>query len=785
MFTISENELINRYRAYCKKAEGDIPHFYLDSDGNPTLGRGHLVVKNSTQELENLATYLSSSTKTVTSEEVENDINTTKKAANGNPTKYLARFYKKFTKLRIAPEDIEKLWEKDVLQKIIEIRNPIKEKIYAESHNGKKLTFRELPPSLQLLLIDIAFNSGVGHLFEQTKHNIDKCFFNPLMKSIYRLNWRYIQINISNLHHHLQHPGEDKYGNPRPSLIGNDRIKIRNQWLKSAEQEYNAILAFGGDVFLAINNLQPLEIPKSLINKSELNFLQKNPKTNSLFKSLLPTGIHWENLRAFLPQLTYESISTHPNNIDRPYLELITPLADEFLVKSFSGEEGLSTIFCYHIIAYSKNQHIKPNALIKKSVTLKINNSNIQKPQYFHGEVYAYSLGEIQNNYRQYTLEIRPHIWFLNHSSNCRIFQNKTTADIIKILCNEFHIPLDLSRLHHALKKRTYCVQYHETTLNFIQRLLEEEGIFYYFRHEKNRHIFVLADNAAIYKTCAIEPPPTISNIQNTYQLHINQSTHHEYIYAHSQSPELKPAYKFHSEKTDYAVTHIQHFAKEHHYFNQLTCIPASKTYHPERTTVKPEIHGIQTATVIGDAQQEQIIAVDCHGSILVRFHWDREKNSATRIRVAQNMAGKNWGMSFHPRIGQEVVVIFEDGDPDRPLVIGSVYNFDQMPPYPLSMHHTQSGIKTKSINSHGHNEIRFEDKSNAEEFYLHAQKDMTEEVENNQIIKLTQGDYVTSIQKGKNLLEAEIAIEFKVGNNSIEINQNGILIKGKTVNIN
>ena len=164
-------------------------------------------------------------------------------------------------------------------------------------------------------------------------------------------------------------------------------------------------------------------------------------------------------------------------------------------------------------------------------------------------------------------------------------------------------------------------------------------------------------------------------------------------------------------------------------YDNAFVCRPHKIPLRPLLTTPKPVIHGVQTATVVGAAGQE--IDVDAHARVIVQFHWDREgkrdQNSSCRVRVAQNWAGKSWGLIAHPRIGQEVVVEFLEGDPDRPLVIGRVYNGEQTPPYALPANATQTGIKSRSSpGGGGFNEIRMEDKAGSELMYVQAQKDRT-----------------------------------------------------------
>jgi type VI secretion system secreted protein VgrG len=276
-------------------------------------------------------------------------------------------------------------------------------------------------------------------------------------------------------------------------------------------------------------------------------------------------------------------------------------------------------------------------------------------------------------------------------------------------------------------------------------------------------------------------------------------------------------------------------------YRNTFESVPSSVVYRPARVTRKPVISGVQSAVVVGPSGEE--IYSDKYGRVKVQFFWDRDgkkdQNSSCWLRVSQDWAGKNWGAVFIPRIGQEVLVDFLEGDPDRPLITGRVYNAEQMPPYALPDNQTQSGVKTRSSKGGGtanFNEFRFEDKKGSELVFLHAEKDLTMEVENdekrtvmndrtvdisnnetqtvdkgnetltlnkgnqtttlkmgnqsttldigNQDITLKTGNQTTKVNLGKISEEAMQSIELKVGQSSIKIDQMGVTIKGMMINI-
>jgi type VI secretion system secreted protein VgrG len=231
-----------------------------------------------------------------------------------------------------------------------------------------------------------------------------------------------------------------------------------------------------------------------------------------------------------------------------------------------------------------------------------------------------------------------------------------------------------------------------------------------------------------------------------------------------------------------------------------------------DQRTPRPVMRGPQTAKVTGKQGEE--ITTDQYGRIKVKFFWDRgtaqDDNSSCWIRVAQIWAGANWGGMFIPRVGQEVVVEFLDGNPDRPIITGSVYNANQGVPYPLPDNKTRSGIKTHSSTGSGNNELRFEDKAGSEEIFLQAQKDYNKVVLNNETVKITQdttttvekgnrsvtvsqgndgltvstGDHTITVSAGGSTIKAGKSIVLQVGENSIQIDNTGITLSGAKISL-
>ncbi|MBI1954539.1 MAG: type VI secretion system tip protein VgrG, partial [Proteobacteria bacterium] len=391
-----------------------------------------------------------------------------------------------------------------------------------------------------------------------------------------------------------------------------------------------------------------------------------------------------------------------------------------------------------------------------------------------------------------------------------------------------------------------------ETSFDFVCRLMEEEGIYYYFQHKESGEILILDDDSQNAETCPSEPISFSLTQTSDYflnqvidldfqeQLRTKSYTLADYnplqpstqllsiqegekgigeIYdypgkfeqtdegdqlsnlrlqklewpqnileARTTSPQLLPGYNFTLEKyprsevnQNYLVYSVKHkvsttSAEEPLYQNTIMAIPSSSTFRPPSITPKPYIASHQTAVVVGKSGEE--IWCDEYGRIKVQFFWDRrgkkDENSSCWIRVAQLWASSGWGGLFIPRIGMEVVVCFVDGDPDRPLVVGCVYNGDNMPPYAKD-EPTKSTIKTQSSKEKqdGFNEIRFDDKKNEEQIYFHAQHNMDVEIENDLTETLTKGDHTYTIKKGdrnETLEKGDYTLTLKKGNRTTTI---------------
>ncbi|UFS70708.1 type VI secretion system tip protein VgrG [Geomonas sp. RF6] len=611
-------------------------------------------------------------------------------------------------------------------------------------------------------------------------------------------------------------------------------------------------------------------------------------------------------------------------------MRLATSLGkDVLLVESLHGTEGISRLFSYDLALVSENQSISFDDIIGTAVTVVINLRWGGK-RYINGVVSRFAqssgggttLGDTRVS--SYRATVVPWLWLLSRSAESKIYQNMSVPDIAEKIFKEFGFSDFELRLQGSYQKREFCVQYRETHFNFVSRLLEDEGIHYFFEHADGKHKLVLADAPQANLPCpgqkgasyqvqqAGKDEDFITSLEKTQEIRSGKYSLNDFNFRvpnTALSVELPSKYKlgpgereiydypgeygkkvegdrlarfrmeeeeaqitsitgtsscrafgtgyrftlnsFHRREMsgkDFVLTAIEHHASqsvqsgaEFHYRNSFTCIPAEVPFRPPRLTPRPTVHGSQTAVVVGPAGEE--IYTDEDGRVKVQFHWDREgkkdEKSSCWIRVSQLWAGTNWGAIFIPRIGQEVVVDFLEGDPDRPIITGRVYNGINKPPYPLPAEKTKSTIKTNSsTGGGGFNEIRFEDKKGSEQLFIQAEKqldvrvkkdslewvgndrhlivakDQLEQVDGDKhlTVKGDQNEKVegtVSLKVGQDLqqkvgakqaleagqeihlkagmkvvLEAGVQLTLKVGGNYVNIGPDGVSIKGAMVNV-
>ena len=505
---------------------------------------------------------------------------------------------------------------------------------------------------------------------------------------------------------------------------------------------------------------------------------------------------------------------------DARFLFEISGVKPELLVMRFDLAEGVSVPYELSV-ELAADDEVKMDDALGKEGFLTLTGDGGDR--IVHGVVDRFEHMGNRGRFGLYSARVVPYLRWLSLERDCRIFQNKSVPDIVKEILQDSKLPTDRFdfRLQASYAPVEYCVQYRETDLDFVSRLLEEEGIFYFFEHSDTKHLLVFADGPVAYKEIAGESGVTYNFSQGlapseecvyrfafSRQVRSGKMTRRDYNFEKPgldlTSPEqakvheklevydypgryvepdrgkhltkvrleesmtyyeaaegdstcvrLVPGFKFslsdheHGEyNRDYFLTKLVTRGEQPQslqeasgsgsggfsYSGRFTAIPASVPFRPARVTPKPVVEGIQTATVTGPDGEE--IYTDKYGRVKVHFHWDRvgaqDEKSSCWIRVSSTFAGGQYGSIFTPRIGQEVVVDFLEGDPDRPLITGSVYNADQMPPYELPGEKTKSTTKTNSsLGGKGFNEIRFEDKKGEEQLFVHGEKDADIRIKN------------------------------------------------------
>nr|WP_298142693.1 type VI secretion system tip protein TssI/VgrG [uncultured Pseudomonas sp.] len=506
-------------------------------------------------------------------------------------------------------------------------------------------------------------------------------------------------------------------------------------------------------------------------------------------------------------------------------VQVDSPLGgDVLLLQSMDGSEELGRLFHYELDLTSEDRAIKFDQLLGKPMGLTLELHDGGK-RYFHGIACSCRQLTGHGQFAGYRVSLRPWFWLLTRTSDCRIFQNKTVPDIIKQVFRDLGFSDFEDSLSGSYREWEYCVQYRETSFDFVSRLMEQEGIYYYFRHEKTRHVLVLADAYGAHSTVddyasvpfyppdqqmrerdhfydwqlarEVQPgslalndydfqrPSASLEVRSSVSRSHSNGDHPLYDYPgeyvqskdgehyartrieaiHSQFERVQlrgrarglgsghlfklTDYDRADQNREYLVVVARYQIRQELYesgqldlaeqfTSELDCMDASQAFRPLPLTPMPIVRGPQTAVVVGPGGEE--IWTDQYGRVKVHFYWDRHdqsnENSSCWMRVSQAWAGKNWGSVQIPRIGQEVIVSFLEGDPDRPIITGRVYNAEQTVPYELPANATQSGVKSRSSKDGSpanFNEIRMEDKKGAEQLFIHAEKNQDIEVENDE----------------------------------------------------
>jgi type VI secretion system secreted protein VgrG len=597
---------------------------------------------------------------------------------------------------------------------------------------------------------------------------------------------------------------------------------------------------------------------------------------------------------------------------DTRIASLTTPLGkDKLVLAAFDATEGLSELFEFCIDALSKDENVDFDQILGRSCCVCIRLGEGPE-RYFDGIAVEAQAAGMRDDLYAYRLVLRPALWLLTRTSNCRIWHEKTALDVIKEVLQQREVD-HRSATTGNFPKLEYCVQYRETDFAFVSRLMEQHGIYYFFEHSADRHMLVLADAPSSH-----QPVPGHANVRFATKaagrLHSREQTlfgwsserrfrtgkvelidynfrqpnanmkggangeekyakaqmeHYDYPgkydnqgdgqtyakirlgaeqavdhrrFAAGDAVSLFPGglvtleeHPVGGENKPYLIVRCAHrFSAQlyrssqgasgigdHPYQGNYEFLPKDNPFRAPIVTPKPLVYGPQTAKVVarsGKDGEEIDVDDDGHGRIKVRFYWDRDDKRSCWVRVAQVWASGKWGGHFIPRIGMEVVVEFLEGDPDRPLVVGAVYNGDNKYPYSLPDNKTQSGIKSNSSKGgNGYNEFMFEDAKNSEEIRLHAQKDLNSTIlhaETREIgekfetpvgspsrkttlkngddeLEISSGNQKVSIAQKQTIdagnditIASMTTITLKVGTNQVVIDNSGVHINGMTIDL-
>ncbi|MEI7698373.1 MAG: type VI secretion system tip protein TssI/VgrG [Planctomycetia bacterium] len=504
---------------------------------------------------------------------------------------------------------------------------------------------------------------------------------------------------------------------------------------------------------------------------------------------------------------------------------------DALVLTSFRGFEQLSELFQFSVQLLSADGGIDPVQIVGTSVSFFVRYPDGQE-RWFNGVVRSFSCTGRNDRGVLYDAQVVPWLWLLTQGSDCRVHETETSKNA-KDIIDQLLSGLGFTDYEWNLKRtpalREYCVQYRETHYDFLARLASEEGIFYWFRHEKGRHTLVLSDHLDGVFDCRdqqvrmrstdsaigdddevtawnrnwefttgryagsdfnFETPSTslLVDVKCLVELQRNsglefydfpgqfpdkargdgvvrmrieaEEARYETVLGSGHCRSFSPGGRFtmsdHYEASEsgqkWMLVFVSHDASNRgsyisslqgsesgaNYSNTFRCIPANIVFRP-KLRQRAAIFGVQTALVTGPAGEE--LYTDKYGRIKVQFYWDRlggkNERSSAWIRVSQVHAGKGWGMMDLPRIGEEVIVGFLEGNPDRPLILGRVYNGENHPPFSLPGEKTRRGNTTKSHKATGFNEMSMDDTAGKEQLRINAQYNMDTNVNNNQTLNV------------------------------------------------
>jgi type VI secretion system secreted protein VgrG len=504
-----------------------------------------------------------------------------------------------------------------------------------------------------------------------------------------------------------------------------------------------------------------------------------------------------------------------------------SPLGEDVLLfRAMRASESLGRLSTFDLDLLSEDHEIKLEDVLGQNLTVRLDMPQEGATRFFNGFASQFCYAGWSGDFARYRATLKPWPWFLTRTADNRIFQEKTVPDIIEQVFGDQGFTDFELRLNGSYRTWEYCVQYRETDFNFVSRLMEQEGIYYYFLHEDGKHWMVLADApsahepVAGYEEVPYFPPEEGGQRERDHisewsvrqevqpgaytlrdfdfeksdtDLEVRLSKPFEHAQAEHEVYDYPGEYVTRGEGEDYVEVRLEELHSQHELAEgegdvaglaagglfkltgypredqnreyllvactvelrsdayvsegaakgetlchcQFTAMDGQRPFRASRKTPKPVVQGPQTAIVVGKAGEE--IWTDKHGRVKVQFHWDREgkldENSSCWIRVSYPWAGKGWGGIHIPRIAQEVIVDFLEGDPDRPIITGRVYNDYNKPPYGLPDGAVISGLKSETHKGGGYNEISVDDTAGNEKVTIHGQYNMDTTVENDQTL--------------------------------------------------
>ena len=541
---------------------------------------------------------------------------------------------------------------------------------------------------------------------------------------------------------------------------------------------------------------------------------------------------------------------------------------DKLVIANFRGTEGLSELFEYRMAVLGEDQNVDFDKILGTNCNLSIKSNHEGVKRNFNGVLVDAQWNGKEDELSSFHLVLRPWLWLLSRTTNCRLFNEKTIPEILQEVFSAHSFAKFELRLRGDYKPLEYCVQYRESDFDFVSRLMEEFGIYYFFEHTENDHTLIMADSPSVHKaklagadlayygadlqTRRMEDALNGWSVGRSFRsgkvmlndydykkptadLLAENEAHAKYANSDLQIYDYPGRYveksdgksfakimleaeqsqdwrasaegdavtccpgsliklKKHPEAStnkEYLIVRASHVFRSNAYHSGANAggdsysgkyefQPSETQYRSESLTAKPIINGPQTAVVASEVDEQ------CR--IKVTFHWDRDKQQSRYVRIAHGWSGSRWGDIKIPRIGMEVIVEFLEGDPDQPLVTGTVYNHDNEAPYPLPDDKSISGVKSQTIDGSGYNELIMDDRDGGELIRMHAQKNMEAVIENDEKREIKNN---VKVEIGQNrdetigatwTVSATEKIEFTVGTSTFTMTPAGITLKSTLI---